>query len=98
MPPAVSPTTMATSRGYFIRPRSELVLGLVFWASLYESVSGMSRRISAVTMASMAPITKGMRQPHSTSCSCVRNTFCSSSSTRIAQSWPPIRVTYWKLE
>ena len=35
--------------------------------------------------ASMAPITNGMRQPHSTNCSCVRNTFCSNSSTRMAQ-------------
>ncbi|MEY9883653.1 hypothetical protein ABIA43_005187 [Bradyrhizobium sp. USDA 328] len=69
-----------------------------FFASSNASVSCRPRRITAAKIASSAPIAKGMRQPQAFSSSGVRKTFCRSSSTMIAVSWPPISVTYWKLE
>ena len=94
----VSPTTTMTSRGYFASAAIELVLRATFFAAMKSSVSCRLRRISSATIASSAPMTNGMRQPHALSCAGVRNTCCRSSSTRMAHSWPPISVTYWKLE
>jgi hypothetical protein len=98
VPPAVRPTTSNSSRGYFKRPAIEPVVLTAFLASTKASVSCRLRRITAAKIAIMAPITKGIRQPQAFNSSGVKNTFCSNNSTMIAVSWPPIRVTYWKLE
>ena len=58
----------------------------------------MFRRSHNATSAATAPIANGMRQPHSRSCSSVRNTRCSAISTANAIRWPITSVTYWKLD
>ena len=86
VPPIVSPTTRNTSRGYFMRARTLLVLRVTRLAATKSSVSCRLRRMKSATIASRAPITNGMRQPHARSCSVVRNTCCRSSRTRMAHS------------
>ena len=57
----------------------------------------MERRSQKTTSAATPPIANGMRQPHSVRTS-LAMVFCRMTSTSSASIWPPMRVTYWKLE
>ncbi len=62
-----------------------------------ETVSSMERRSHRTTSAATPPIANGIRQPHSVS-SALGMAFCRTTRTSRASIWPPISVTYWKLE
>ena len=62
-----------------------------------ETVSSMERRSHRTTRAATPPMANGIRQPHSVR-SPLGMAFCRMTSTSRASIWPPIRVTYWKLE
>ncbi len=57
----------------------------------------MERRSHRTTSAATPPMANGIRQPHSVR-SPLGMTFCRMTRTSRASIWPPIRVTYWKLE
>ena len=62
-----------------------------------DTVSSIERRSHRTTSAATPPIANGMRQPHSVR-SPLGMTFCRITRTSSAIIWPPISVTYWKLE
>ena len=72
VPPAVSIITVNACFGYLVNKASALDFGPPFLAcscaSFEDWVSTKPRRIQNTTMASTAPMKKGIRQPHSDNC------------------------------
>ena len=62
-----------------------------------ETVSSMERRSHRTTRAATPPMANGIRQPHSLE-GFLGRAFCRITSISSASIWPPISVTYWKLE
>ncbi len=62
-----------------------------------DTVSSIERRSHRTTSAATPPIANGIRQPHSVRAD-LSMVFCRMTRTSKASIWPPIRVTYWKLE
>ena len=58
---------------------------------------GMTTVEGIAINAVMAPMTNGTRQPQALS-SFSSSHCCRPTMTSTASNWPPIRVTYWKLE